>query len=120
MSRLLTEIPVLPFVAHTYFYKANKYWKFDNQQLRVEPGYPKSVLRDWMGCSSMEPRAPGSDEEVITVEVEEGTGVGPAAVVLPLILLVCVICALGALLFFRRYGTPRRLLYCQRSLLDKV
>ncbi|XP_048826464.1 matrix metalloproteinase-14a [Brienomyrus brachyistius] len=106
--------------AHTYFYKANKYWKFDNQQLRVEPGYPKSVLPDWMGCGGMEPRIPGSDEEVITVEVEEGAGVGLAAVMLPLILLVCVICALGALLFFRRYGTPRRLLYCQRSLLDKV
>ncbi|KAB1277258.1 Matrix metalloproteinase-14 [Camelus dromedarius] len=24
----------------TYFYKGNKYWKFNNQKLKVEPGYP--------------------------------------------------------------------------------
>ncbi|KAG9332310.1 hypothetical protein JZ751_015412 [Albula glossodonta] len=107
---------------YTYFYKANKYWKFNNQQLRVEPGFPKSVLRDWMGCEGEEPKKGGTEEtEVIIVVEEEGrSGVGPAAVVVPLLLLVCVICALGAVLFFRRYGTPRRLLYCQRSLLDKV
>ncbi|KAJ8268756.1 hypothetical protein COCON_G00113630 [Conger conger] len=107
--------------AYTYFYKANKYWKFNNQQLKVEPGFPKSVLRDWMGCPGEEPRRGGTDEEVIIIEVEEGgAGAGPAAVVLPLMLLVGVVAALGAVLFFRRYGTPRRLLYCQRSLLDKV
>ncbi|KAJ8261591.1 hypothetical protein GJAV_G00156060 [Gymnothorax javanicus] len=107
--------------AHTYFYKANKYWKFNNQQLKVEPGFPKSVLRDWMGCEGEEPKKGGTDEEVIIIEVEEGgVGAGPAAVVVPLILLVGVVCALGAVLFFRKYGTPRRLLYCQRSLLDKV
>ncbi|KAJ8372750.1 hypothetical protein AAFF_G00277580 [Aldrovandia affinis] len=108
--------------AYTYFYKANKYWKFSNQQLKVEPGFPKSALRDWMGCEGEEPRRGGTDEEVIIIEVEEegGAGAGPAAVVLPLLLLVGVVCALGAVLFFRRYGMPRRLLYCQRSLLDKV
>ncbi|KAL4623606.1 matrix metalloproteinase-14-like [Arapaima gigas] len=106
--------------AYTYFYKANKYWKFDNQQLRVEPGFPKSALRDWMGCSEDEPRKGGPDEELIIVEVGEKNGAGPVAVAVPLVLLACVICSLGALLFFRRYGTPRRLLYCQRSLLDKV
>ncbi|KAG7462136.1 hypothetical protein MATL_G00199440 [Megalops atlanticus] len=106
--------------AYTYFYKANKYWKFNNQQLKVEPGFPKSVLRDWMGCQGEDPKKGGTDEEVIIIEVEEASGAGAAAVVVPLLLLVCVICALGAVLFFRRYGTPRRLLYCQRSLLDKV
>ncbi|XP_075884427.1 matrix metalloproteinase-14a [Nelusetta ayraudi] len=106
--------------SYTYFYKANKYWKFNNQYMKVESGYPKSVLTDWMGCDSEEPKK-GRDEEVIVIEVDESQGgAGPVAVVIPLLLLVLVLATLGALLFFRKYGTPRRLLYCQRSLLDKV
>uniref|UniRef100_A0A8C2CR09 Matrix metallopeptidase 14a (membrane-inserted) n=1 Tax=Cyprinus carpio TaxID=7962 RepID=A0A8C2CR09_CYPCA len=108
--------------AHTYFYKANKYWKFNNQQLEVEPGYPKSVLTDWMGCEEEESKR-RTDEEVLIIEVDESEGrvlVGAATIVIPLFLLACVLITLGALLFFWRYGTPRRFLYCQRSLLDKV
>ncbi|XP_077400174.1 matrix metalloproteinase-14a [Vanacampus margaritifer] len=106
--------------SYTYFYKANKYWKFNNQYMKVESGYPKSVLSDWMGCEGEEPKK-GREEEVIILEVDEAQGgVGPVAVVIPILLLVLVVATLGALLFFRKYGTPRRLLYCQRSLLDKV
>uniref|UniRef100_A0A3Q2Z994 Matrix metallopeptidase 14a (membrane-inserted) n=1 Tax=Hippocampus comes TaxID=109280 RepID=A0A3Q2Z994_HIPCM len=106
--------------SYTYFYKANKYWKFNNQYMKVESGYPKSVLSDWMGCEGEEPKK-GREEEVIILEVDEAQGgVGAVAVVIPLLLLVLVVATLGALLFFRKYGTPRRLLYCQRSLLDKV
>ncbi|XP_028997888.1 matrix metalloproteinase-14a isoform X2 [Betta splendens] len=107
--------------SYTYFYKANKYWKFNNQHMKVEAGYPKSVLRDWMGCDSEEPKK-GREEEVIIIEMDEsrGGGAGAVAVVVPLLLLVLVLATLGALLIFRKYGTPRRLLYCQRSLLDKV
>ncbi|XP_026988351.1 matrix metalloproteinase-14b isoform X2 [Tachysurus fulvidraco] len=129
----------------TYFYKANKYWRFDNQLMRVEAGYPKFALNDWIGCPDEDlktgrgPESGGSDgndhdkenntdedklekTEVIIIEVNNapGDGRGMAPVVVPLVLLVCLICTLGALLFFRKYGTPRHLLYCQRSLLDKV
>ncbi|XDV18583.1 hypothetical protein PO909_024242 [Leuciscus waleckii] len=110
--------------AHTYFYKANKYWKFNNQQLKVEPGFPKSVLTNWMGCEGEDPmKRAGTDEEVLIIEMDEseGGGMGRAAtIVIPLFLLACVLVTLGALLFFHHYGTPRRLLYCHRSLLDKV
>ncbi|KAL7977691.1 hypothetical protein Chor_009640 [Crotalus horridus] len=105
--------------AFTYFYKGDRYWKFNNEKLKVEPGYPKSVLRDWMGCTTDDRR---EGEEVIIIEVdnaEEG-GLNAAAVVIPVLLLL-TICAVGvAILIFKRYGTPKRLLYCQRSLLDKV
>lgn len=37
--------------AYTYFYKGSKYWKFDNHRMKSEPGYPKSILRDFMGCN---------------------------------------------------------------------
>ncbi|KAG7245571.1 hypothetical protein CRUP_024971, partial [Coryphaenoides rupestris] len=30
----------------------SKYWKFDNHRMKSEPGYPKSILRDFMGCSA--------------------------------------------------------------------
>lgn len=111
----------LILIAFTHFYKANKFWKFNNQHLKVESGYPKSVLSTWMGCESEEPKK-GSTDEVVMIDIEETQrgGIGAAVVVIPLFLLACVLCTLGALLFFRRYGTPRRLLYCHRSLLDKV
>lgn len=107
--------------AYTYFYRANRYWKFNNQYMKVESGYPKSVLTDWMGCESEEPKRGGREEEVIIIEVDESQGGSKVvAVVIPLLLVVLVLSTLGMLLFFRMYGTPRRLLYCQRSLLDKV
>lgn len=138
--------------AYTYFYKANKYWKYNNQRMRVEPGYPKSALRDWMGCPNEDPKTDGGrgggrhdkdkdkehndtdrtteeegdreketkTEDVDVTIIETNQGSGSAAVIVPLFLLVCVISTLAALVFFRLYGTPRRILYFQRSLLDKV
>lgn len=107
--------------AFTYFYKGNKYWKFNNQLLKTESGYPKSVLVDWMGCSTARQPDDDVDREVVIIEVDEASGgVSAAAIVVPVLLLLCVL-ALGlAVVLFRQCGTPKRLLYWQRSLLDKV
>uniref|UniRef100_A0A452H526 Peptidase metallopeptidase domain-containing protein n=1 Tax=Gopherus agassizii TaxID=38772 RepID=A0A452H526_9SAUR len=109
--------------AFTYFYKGGRYWKFNNQQLRVEPGYPKSALRDWLGCRGGRREDDEREEtEVIVIEVDEAGGgaVDMAAVVLPVMLLLCALALGAAILIFKRRGTPKRLLHCQRSLLDKV
>uniref|UniRef100_A0A8C8RU45 Matrix metallopeptidase 14 n=1 Tax=Pelusios castaneus TaxID=367368 RepID=A0A8C8RU45_9SAUR len=106
--------------AFTYFYKGSRYWKFNNQQVRVEPGYPKSVLRDWLGCAGRRREETEEDEtEVVLVEVAEG-GPSVAAVALPVLLLLCVLALTGAVVLFKHRGTPKPLLRCQRSLLDKV
>ncbi|XP_041031958.1 matrix metalloproteinase-14a [Carcharodon carcharias] len=104
--------------AFTYFVKGNHYWKFNNQHLKVEPGYPKSVLRDWFGCGS----DPGLDtDEEIVVEVDETPlGINPAAIIVPVLLLMGVVVLACLVVVFKRNGTPKRLLYCHRSLLDKV
>lgn len=51
MSVVLRLVLLSPSPAYTFFYKGSKYWKFDNHRMKSEPGYPKSILRDFMGCS---------------------------------------------------------------------
>lgn len=51
-SLSLSLYPTVALAAYTFFYKGSKYWKFDNHRMKSEPGYPKSILRDFMGCSA--------------------------------------------------------------------
>uniref|UniRef100_A0A669QRF2 Matrix metallopeptidase 15 n=1 Tax=Phasianus colchicus TaxID=9054 RepID=A0A669QRF2_PHACC len=100
----------------TYFYRGTKYWKFDNERLRTEPGYPKSILRDFMGCG----REKGGDVDVV-VQIDEYTRT--MSVVMVLVLLVLLLCILGliyVIVQMQRKGTPRMLLYCKRSLQEWV
>ncbi|KAG7270348.1 hypothetical protein CRUP_034458 [Coryphaenoides rupestris] len=47
--------------AHTYFYKGSSYWRFDNRRGAADAGYPRSILRDFMGCRNAPD--PGPDAE---------------------------------------------------------
>ncbi|TRZ05359.1 hypothetical protein HGM15179_021748, partial [Zosterops borbonicus] len=105
-----------PDEAHTYFYRSHLYWKFDNSALRVLPGYPKSALRDWLGCEAPPTAAP-PDTDVIVIAL----GAGPGAVAAPLALLGLAGAVVGvAALCRRRGGAHAHLRRCQRSLLPRV
>lgn len=36
--------------ASTYIYKGSSYWRFDNRRTEADRGYPRSILKDFMGC----------------------------------------------------------------------
>ncbi|XP_010778978.1 matrix metalloproteinase-15-like [Notothenia coriiceps] len=49
--------------AHTYFYKGSNYWRFDNRKSEPEKGYPRSILKDFMGCVGAPDPKPDTDTE---------------------------------------------------------
>lgn len=72
------------------------------------PGYPQSILRDWMGCVPAEAsgghRRP-PDEVDITVALDQvGSNVNALAVVLPCVLAVCVLVLLYTICQFHNKG----------------
>uniref|UniRef100_A0A672ZMJ0 Matrix metallopeptidase 24 n=1 Tax=Sphaeramia orbicularis TaxID=375764 RepID=A0A672ZMJ0_9TELE len=50
-------------VGKTYFFKGDQYWRYNEEKrtLTVEPGYPKSILRDWMGCDQSDMERSGGN-----------------------------------------------------------
>jgi len=100
---LPTFLPSLPPADFTYFYKGKEYWKFDNQKLTVEPGYPKSILRDWMGCDPSDMgrsgstgnrgdrRPPPDDVDIMATIDDAAAPVNAIAVVIPSVLSLCVL-----------------------------
>uniref|UniRef100_A0AAY5ELW9 Peptidase metallopeptidase domain-containing protein n=1 Tax=Electrophorus electricus TaxID=8005 RepID=A0AAY5ELW9_ELEEL len=111
-----------PPTAYTYFYKGTKYWKFDNQRMKSEPGYPKSILRDFMGCSVDE----GTEEETNEVDVvlkidETERTMNIIMVTVPLVLVLCILGLIYAIInTLQRKGAPKYLVHCKRSLQDWV
>lgn len=102
--------PPHPLTDYTYFYKGRDYWKFDNQRLSVEPGYPRSILQDWMGCVGPEASGgrpghghPGEADVRVALE-EGGAGVNALAAVLPCVLALCVLVLLYTIFQFKNKG----------------
>lgn len=78
---------------YTYFYRGTEYWKFDNQKLTVEAGYPKNILRDWMGCDQSEVEGRRGDRQLTLDDVDITVTVGGTAiaVVIPSTLSLCIL-----------------------------
>ncbi|KAM9305070.1 matrix metalloproteinase-25 [Gastrophryne carolinensis] len=43
---------------HTYFFKGAQYWQFKDGSMEAEPGFPRSIARDWMYCKDESPPQP--------------------------------------------------------------
>lgn len=118
----------------TYFYKGKEYWKFNNQLLRVEPGYPRSILRDFMGCDGLpadpdwdwnppvaEERHYDNGEADVVIKLDSTGGTEKAvAIAIPCVLALCMMVLLYTVFQFRRKSTQRHILYCKRSMQEWV
>lgn len=110
---------ILPSSDYTYFYKGKEYWKFDNQKLTVEPGYPKSILRDWMGCDQSDMERSGSkgnrgdrqlpldDVDIMVTINDVPTTVNAIAVVIPCILSLCILVLVYTIFQFKNKGVQQ-------------
>uniref|UniRef100_A0A493TM37 Matrix metallopeptidase 16 n=1 Tax=Anas platyrhynchos platyrhynchos TaxID=8840 RepID=A0A493TM37_ANAPP len=113
------------FKGFTYFYKGKEYWKFNNQMLRVEPGYPRSILKDFMGCDGPTDRdkdrhSPQDDVDIVIKLDNTASTVKAIAIVIPCILALCLLVLVYTVFQFKRKGTPRHILYCKRSMQEWV
>lgn len=52
---------LLPDAVYTYFYKGANYWRFDNSRMEADKGYPRSILKDFMGCAGAPEPRPDDD-----------------------------------------------------------
>lgn len=51
------------FAAYTYIYQGSNYWRFDNRRTEADAGYPRSILKDFMGCRGAPDPQPDTDAE---------------------------------------------------------
>lgn len=103
---------------YTYFYRGEEYWKFDNQKLAVEPGYPKSILRDWMGCGPSDTGRSGKgdrgdrqltldDVDILVTVNDVPPTVNAIAVVIPCVLSLCVLVLVYTVFQFKHKGAQQ-------------
>lgn len=129
-----TDVSRSLYLGFTYFYKGKEYWKFNNQLLRVEPGYPRSILRDFMGCDGLpadpdwdwsppvaEERHYDNGDVDVVIKLDSVGGTEKAvAIAIPCVLALCMMVLLYTVFQFRRKSTQRHILYCKRSMQEWV
>lgn len=89
----------------------------------MEPGYPRSILKDFMGCdlTPIDPdMQPTEDEDVVIKLDNEASTVKVIAIVIPCVLVLCLVVLIYTVFQFKRKGTPRHILYCKRSMQEWV
>lgn len=98
--------------------------------LRVEPGYPRSILRDFMGCDGLpanhewdwsppvaEERHYDNGDMDVVIKLDSTGGTEKAvAIAIPCVLALCMMVLLYTVFQFRRKSTQRHILYCKRSM----
>lgn len=115
----------VPSAGFTYFYKGKEYWKFNNQMLKVEPGFPRSILKDFMGCDGAmdrdkEGHSPPDDVDIVIKLDNTASTVKAIAIAIPCTLALCLLVLVYTVLQFKRKGAPRHILYCKRSMQEWV
>lgn len=111
---------------YTYFYKGKDYWKFDNSKLFAEPGYPKSILKDWMGCdqSDMEKnkdrQLPHDDVDIMVAINDVPSTVNAIAVVIPCILSLCILVLVYTIFQFKNKGVQQHVTYYKHPVQEWV
>lgn len=102
--------------------------------LRVEPGYPRSILRDFMGCDGLpadhdwdwsppvaEERHYDNGDVDVVIKLDSTGGTEKAvAIAIPCVLALCMMVLLYTVFQFRRKSTQRHILYCKRSMQEWV
>lgn len=133
-EKFICHLPLYLAPGFTYFYKGKEYWKFNNQLLRVEPGYPRSILRDFMGCDGLpadhdwdwsppaaEERHYDNGDVDVVIKLDSTGGTEKAvAIAIPCVLALCMMVLLYTVFQFRRKSTQRHILYCKRSMQEWV
>lgn len=111
---------------YTYFYKGKDYWKFDNQKLTVEPGYPKSILKDWMGCDQSEVEKnkdrhlPHNDVDIMVAINDVPSTVNAIAVVIPCILSLCILVLVYTIFQFKNKNVQQHVTYYKHPVQEWV
>lgn len=92
----------------------------------MEPGYPRNILRDWMGCKQKEVerrkerRLPQDDVDIMVTIDDVPGSVNAVAVVVPCTLSLCLLVLLYTIFQFKNKAGPQPVTYYKRPVQEWV